>query len=321
MEWLTRPGDLILDCFIGSGTTAAVAQKLGRRWIGCDINKGAIQTTSKRLQTIILEQVEAEKQRNQQGNLIDKDEESDCPPAQLAFAVYRVNDYNLQIQHNEAVNLACEHIGITRTRTDAYFDGTLGNRLVKIIPFGHPLTLLDLEELKKELEARPDEERDIVVICLGKEIAVAGWLEEWNRLRRTGSVPNKVEVIELRTDPKYGKFFLHEPARAKVNIRRANGKIVIEIQDFVSPTIVERLQQQAGILKPQIDDWRAMVDCVMIDAAYNGEVFNISLSDVPQKKNDLVEGTYELPAPEETTTVAVKIVDMLGEEVLVTAQV
>ncbi|MFZ1574717.1 MAG: site-specific DNA-methyltransferase, partial [Chromatiaceae bacterium] len=46
----TKPGDLVLDCFIGSGTTAAVAQKLGRRWIGCDINKGAIQTTAKRLQ-------------------------------------------------------------------------------------------------------------------------------------------------------------------------------------------------------------------------------------------------------------------------------
>ena len=320
MEWLTRPGNLILDCFIGSGTTAAVAQKLGRRWIGCDINKGAIQTTSKRLQTIILEQVEAEKQRNRQGNFIEKDEESDCPPAQLAFAVYRVNDYDLQIQHNEAVNLACEHIGITRTRMDAYFDGTLGNRLVKIIPFGHPLTLLDLEALKKELEARPDEERDVVVVCLGKEMAVDGWLEEWNHLRWTGSVPNKIEVIELRTDPKYGKFFLHEPARAKVNVQRVNGKIVVEIQDFISPTIIERLQQQAGILKPQIDDWRAMVDCVMIDAAYNGEVFNICLSDVPQKKTDLVEGQYELPAPKDGTTVAVKIVDMLGEEVLATKQ-
>jgi hypothetical protein len=317
----SNPGDLVLDCFIGSGTTAAVAQKLDRRWIGCDINKGAIQTTSKRLQTIILEQVEAERQRNRQGNFIEEEEESDCPPVQLAFAVYRVNDYDLQIQHNEAVNLACEHIGITRTRTDAYFDGTLGNRLVKLIPFGHPLTLLDLEELKKELEARPDEERDVVVVCLGKEIAVDGWLEDWNRLRRTGSVPNKIEVIELRTDPKYGKFFLHEPARARVNVQRVNGKIVVEIQDFISPTIVERLQQQAGILKPQIDDWRAMVDCVMIDAAYNGQVFNIGLSDVPQKKNDLVEGTYELSAPEETTTVAVKIVDMLGEEVLGTAQV
>ncbi len=32
----SNPGSLILDCFIGSGTTAAVAQKLGRRWIGCD---------------------------------------------------------------------------------------------------------------------------------------------------------------------------------------------------------------------------------------------------------------------------------------------
>lgn len=56
-------GDLVLDCFIGSGTTAAVAQELGRRWISCDINKGAIQTASKRLQNIILKQVKAERQR------------------------------------------------------------------------------------------------------------------------------------------------------------------------------------------------------------------------------------------------------------------
>ena len=45
----SNPGDMVLDCFIGSGTTVAVAQKMGRRWIGCDINKGAIQTTSKRI--------------------------------------------------------------------------------------------------------------------------------------------------------------------------------------------------------------------------------------------------------------------------------
>ncbi|MCK4257129.1 site-specific DNA-methyltransferase [candidate division WOR-3 bacterium] len=48
---------IVLDCFIGSGTTLAVAQALGRRWIGCDINKGAIQITSKRLQGIIQEQI------------------------------------------------------------------------------------------------------------------------------------------------------------------------------------------------------------------------------------------------------------------------
>ena len=42
-------GDLVFDCFIGSGTTAAVAEKLGRRWIGCDLGRFAIHTTRKRL--------------------------------------------------------------------------------------------------------------------------------------------------------------------------------------------------------------------------------------------------------------------------------
>ena len=41
----------------------------------------------------------------------------------------------------------------------------------------------------------------------------------------------------------------------------------------------------------------------------------------PEKKADLVKGTYELPAPKGKTTVAVKIIDMLGEEVLVTESV
>jgi len=64
-----------------------------------------------------------------------------------------------------------------------------------------------------------------------------------------------------------------------------------------------------------------MVDCVMIDPGFNGEVFNVALSDVPAKKNNLVEGTYTLSAPHGETTVAVKIIDMLGEEVLVTERV
>lgn len=42
-------GDLVLDCFCGSGTTAAVAEKLNRRWIACDLGRFAIHTTRKRL--------------------------------------------------------------------------------------------------------------------------------------------------------------------------------------------------------------------------------------------------------------------------------
>lgn len=140
LEACSDAGDLILDCFVGSGTTAVIAQESGRRWIGCDINKGAIQTTSKRLQNIIAEQTN----NGTQLTTLVEENEKQIRPAQLSFAVYRVNDYDLQIQHNEAVNLACEHIGVTRTKNDSFFDGTLGKRLVKIIPFGHPLSPLDL---------------------------------------------------------------------------------------------------------------------------------------------------------------------------------
>ncbi len=74
----------------------------------------------------------------------------------------------------------------------------------------------------------------------------------------------------------------------------------------------------AGILHPKIDDWRAMVDCVLIDPDCDGQVFRIGLSDIPERKTDLVAGRYEVPMGRDKRTVAVKLIDMLGEEVLTT---
>jgi len=45
----SKPGGLVLDCFMGSGTTAVAAMKLSRRFIGADIHPGAIHTAVKRL--------------------------------------------------------------------------------------------------------------------------------------------------------------------------------------------------------------------------------------------------------------------------------
>ena len=50
IETASNVGDLVLDCFMGSGTTLAVANKLDRRWIGIDQNRGALTTTRRRLQ-------------------------------------------------------------------------------------------------------------------------------------------------------------------------------------------------------------------------------------------------------------------------------
>jgi adenine-specific DNA-methyltransferase len=314
IETSTNSGDIVLDCFIGSGTTAFSAQKLGRRWIGCDINKGAIQTTAKRLQAIMREQAAALADRRQ----LELLEQPDAAPGpcQFGFGVWRVNDYDLQIQHNEAVELACQHLGVTRTRADGFFDGTQGNRLVKIIPFNHPLTPLDLEDIRRELKTRPEEERDIVIVSLGLQHDARQWLEDYNRNRPV----NKLHLIELRGDRKFGGFIRHEPLTAEASVTRAGDRIVVEITDVISPTILQRLNLEQGLFRAEVADWRAVVDCVLIDADHDGQLFNITLSDVPDRKQDLVQGRYDLPAPPPGSTVAIKIIDMLGEELTLSFQ-
>lgn len=49
----TNPGDLVLDSFLGSGTTAAVAQKMGRRWIGIEMGDHAISHCAPRMAKVI----------------------------------------------------------------------------------------------------------------------------------------------------------------------------------------------------------------------------------------------------------------------------
>lgn len=295
----SKENNLVLDCFVGSGTTSAVAQKLGRQWIGCDINKGAIQTTSKRLQKIILEQI--------------KSKQTKYP----SFATYKVNNYDLQLLRTEAIELAVQHIGIQRSKTDSFFDGALGKNLVKIIDFNHPFTLLDLQLIQDELKKRPNEDRNITVVCLGKELTIDPAIEEWNKKHPI----NKIEVIELKTDKKYGNFLIHKPDEAKVKIKRKDNKAIIEILDFISPTIIERLNIDNTLFKVKIPDFRCMIDCVLIDTNYDGKTFHIVYSDVPEKKNDLIKGKYELEIPKTKTKIAVKIVDMLGEEVIITEKI
>jgi adenine-specific DNA-methyltransferase len=52
LQMASDPGDLVADFFVGSGTTAAVAERLGRRWIACDLGRFSVHTTRKRLMSI-----------------------------------------------------------------------------------------------------------------------------------------------------------------------------------------------------------------------------------------------------------------------------
>ncbi|MBI5401833.1 MAG: site-specific DNA-methyltransferase [Ignavibacteriae bacterium] len=301
-----KPDKVIMDCFNGSGTTAAVAQKLGMKWIACDINKSSIQTTSSRLQSIIRGQ---EKIIQKEKGKLKLEERKTF---YTSFAHYKINDYDVQIQHNELKELVIEHLGIKRLRIDSFFDGTLGTELVKIIPFNHPLSLYDVQLVKNELGKRKDETRNIILVSLGMEVNVKTEIDSYNKLRPV----NKIRTIELRTDKKYGSFFVHKPAQADISITKQKDKAKVIIKDFISPTILQRLNIDSKLFQAQIKDFRSQIDVVLIDTNYKGDVFNICISDVPEKKKDFIIGEYEFELNDRNSKIAVKIIDMLGEEVL-----
>ena len=276
---------IVLDCFVGSGTTAAVAEKLGRRWIAADINKGAIQTTIKRLQK---------------------------PPGlqlQHGIAHYRVNNYDASTDL-ERRDIVIKKYGVQTDRQEAFFDGTLDGTLVKIIDLTKPLTPLDIQTIKDELENRPEESRNITVFCYGINSNIQAELKAENRRRAV----NKIFVRDIGSEG----ITTFEPASAEVNFERESASVKITIADYISPTILARMDIDRTIFDEQIDDFRAQIDCVLIDTDYTGEHFKIVESDVPKKKEDFVDGKYTVSLPRSDARVAVKIIDMLGEETVVT---
>ena len=273
---------IVLDCFTGSGTTVSVAEKLGRRWIAADLNKGAIQTTIKRMQN-----------SNKKAR---------------GIVHYQINNYDFQAEH-ELKTIVTAKYGVETDRNAAFFDGTLDGTLVKIIDLNKPLTPLDIQTIKNELKNRPDETRDITVLCNGSEIGIQEVLEKENRQRPI----NKIIVRDIQRDG----VTTYAPAEADVKFERDGDNVTITIEDYISSTILARMDIDRTIFDEKIDDFRAQIDCVLIDTDYTGEHFRMVESDVPKKKTGFVEGEYTVTLPRPDARVAVKIIDMLGEETVV----
>ena len=273
---------IVLDCFAGSGTTAAVAEKFGRRWIAADLNKGAIQTTMKRIQT--------------------------CIDKPRGIAHYRVNNYDANTDL-EFKPIVTKKYGVETDRKDLFFDGTLEGTLVKIADLSKPLTRLDIQLIKDELDNRPHESRNITVLCNGSE---AGIQEELSAESQRRSI-NKILVRDVQMA---GVTTL-QPAQAEVDFNRNAQNVEITLLEYVSPTILDRLDIDRTIFDEHIEDFRTQIDCVLIDTDYTGQHFTIVESDVPEKKTDFIEGKYTVSLPHPNARVAVKIIDMLGEETVV----
>ena len=286
----SNAGDLVFDCFMGSGTTQAVAMKLGRRFIGADINLGAIQTATKRLIGIAKELSE---QLPEEGN-----------EKYTGFSVYNVNNYDVFRNPVEAKDLLVKALEIQPLPGNALYDGEKDGRFVKIMPVNRIATRADLNELITNFDYKAFEKAEaknpgkpvahISLVCMGHEPDLAAALQEQVKYKLD------IEVVDILRD----KSNLEFKRDSEAEIVKEDGKLVIK--QFYPMTLLQKLSLQ----KETVGDWREMVESVMIDFNYDGAVFEPSKVDVPEK-NELVAGVYEIPA--DAGTIRVKITDLLSE--------
>lgn len=338
------PGDIVFDCFMGSGTTQAVAMKLGRRFIGADINLGAIQTTTKRLLSIATELKPAHKpvtyemiqpqlsmvaeepapylaaasaggnielSAEDRGKVIDFFKAKGLDTAALedvkytGFEVYNVNNYDFFRNPVEARDLLIAALEIQPFPQSDVWDGELDGRMVKIMPVNRIATKADLKELLANLPYKTYEKRKeenpnqpverITIVCMGHEPDLKGAMEQ-----ELTDYKVDIQIMDILRD----KADLQLKRDSEAEIVREGGKLVIRA--FYPMNLMQKLSLQ----KEYVEDWRQLVDSVMIDWNYDGVVMQPAVTDVPGK-SELVKGIYDIP--EGSGTIKVKITDLLSE--------
>lgn len=282
----SNPGDLVFDGFMGSGTTQAVAMKLGRRFIGADINLGAIQTTTKRLLSV------AEKLAGQGDKY-------------TGFEVYNVNNYDFFRNPVEARELLISALEIQPFPQNDVWDGELDGRMVKIMPVNRIATKADLKELISNLPYKTYERRKeenpgqpverITIVCMGHEPDLKGALEQ-----ELIDYKIDIQIVDILRD----KAELQLKREAEAEVVCEDGKLVIRA--FYPMNLMQKLSLQ----KEYVENWRQLVDSIMIDWNFDGVVMQPAVTDVPGK-GELVSGVYDIP--ENCGTIKVKITDLLSE--------
>lgn len=284
-------GATILDCFMGSGTTQAVAMKLGRRFIGADINLGAIQTTTKRLISVAdgLRQKPLDGEANRF----------------TGFELYNVNHYDVFRNPVQAKELLIEALEVQKLEFSTVFDGEKDGRMVKIMPVNRIATRADLNELihnfdQKAWQHRHNEHPNrpvekITLVCMGHEPELAAQLE-------LAAKPFKidVEVVDILRDKSDLEF--KRDSQAKVSVK--SSELVVE--KFYPMNLLQKLSLQ----KESVENWKELAESVLIDWNYDGAVLQPAVVDIPGK-NELVKGVYKVPA--DAGTIRVKITDLLSE--------
>jgi DNA modification methylase len=230
----SNEGDLVADFFCGSGTTAAVAEKLGRKWIATDLGKFGIHTTRKRL-------IGVQRELKRTGK------------AFRAFEVLNLGRYERQAYLNiggrlsgkarEQALVRKEHefreLILRAYRAEAlpdkaFFHGRNGSRLVVVGPINLPVGRLFVEEVIMECRKRGASRVD--VLAFEFEMGLFPAVLEEARGKGIDLAPKTIppEVFDKRAVEK-GQVRFHDIAYVEATPRydqKDNLTLAIQLMDF-----------------------------------------------------------------------------------------
>ncbi|MCJ7635345.1 site-specific DNA-methyltransferase [Candidatus Bathyarchaeota archaeon] len=257
----TKTDCLVADFFCGSGTTAVVAEQLGRRWIVCDLSRFAIHTTRKRLLNV-----------------------QNVKP----FVIQNLGKYERQVWQaaefgDEAKTRVRSYIGFILKLYNAqplngylWLHGKKGNRLVHVGSVDSPISPLDVGQIVAEFKRSTG---------TGKEdhqvngVDILGWdfAFELNELAKLQAAQANVDVRFLRIprevlDKKaieQGDIRFFELACLDVGVETSEKKVTITLNDFVIPA-----DDVPADIQKEIKHWSQWVDYWSIDWNNKNDTFH-----------------------------------------------
>jgi adenine-specific DNA-methyltransferase len=313
----SNPGDIVSDFFCGSGTTLAVAEKLGRRWIGSDLSKFAIQVTRKRLLDI-----HNSKDLQDDGKKYEK-------PAR-PFELWNIGNYETvywQERQDEYLAFMLKLYQAQPLTGFRYLHGRKGDRAVHIGPLNAPVTMEEVEKVVIECRANNFNKADVLgwewsyeVNELAKELAKKNGVDlkliqipSVNEIK-TSLVGFDLNLLKVPDEAVEKELLKHikfaEVAYLEIETKVEGKEITLKIADFQVPPTAELAE-----IASKVRDSRELIDYWAIDWDYKGDTFHNQWQSFRTKKNPKVD--YESNHKYEQAgeyQIMVKVIDVFGND-------
>jgi len=292
-------GDLVADFFAGSGTTAAVAEKLGRRWIATDLGRFAIHTARKRLLDI-----------------------PDCGPFEIKnLGAYERQRWQRQSGNGRLTDYLNTILTFYKAEPVEGFTNLHGQKAGRMIHVGAtdaPVTIDELEEMMDEMADNGIESCD--VLGWEWEMGLHDTISETARRRGLDLRPLQIprEIIEpgIR-DADAVRFF--ELAHVDLDVKRSKREVSVVLKNFAIPS-EELIPSQ---VRERIESWSDLIDYWSVDFDYTDDTFHNQWQAYRTREEPKLARESDPHEYEEAGrhTIVVKIIDIFGNDTTKLAEV